>query len=276
MTTTIASNITQTAPTAYRAAGFSDVLRSEWTKARTVPSTMWTLITAAVLGIGLGALISALAANHYAKSSLSDKLTWDPTSISGAGMGIAQLAIGILGVLLITSEYSSGAIGPSLAAVPRRMRFLGAKAVVVGVITFVVVEIIVFAAFFIGQALISGHAPSATLGEPNVLRALIGGGLYGALLAMLGLALGTILRNAAGAIAVLVAVLFVLPGIAAALPATIEHTVQEYWPTQAGQQITNVVRTAHTLSAWAGLGIFALFVAIISTFAFYNLNRRDA
>jgi hypothetical protein len=237
---------------------------------------MWTLLVAAVLGIGLGALISAVAANHYKTSSLSDRLTWDPTSISGAGMGIAQLAIGVLGVLLITSEYSTRAIGNSLAAVPRRIRFLGAKALVLSIMTFVVVAIIIFAAFFIGQALISGHAPTATLGGTNVLRALIGGCLYGSLIALLGLTLGTILRSAAGAISVLVAVLFVLPGVAAALPASIEHTVQEYWPTQAGQQVTDVVRTAHTLSPWAGFGIFVLFVAVLGAIAVFTLTRRDA
>jgi hypothetical protein len=261
---------------AYRAAGFADVVRSEWTKARTVPSTLWTLIATAVIGIGLGALVSAIAANHYAKSSLSNKLTWDPTSISSSGFAIAQLAIGVLGILLITSEYSTGAIGSSLAAVPRRGRLLGAKAVVLAVLIFVVAEIITFASFFIGQALISGHAPTATLGDPTVLRALIGGGLCGALIALMGLALGTMLRHAAGAIAVLVAILFVLPGIAAALPASIEHTVQEYWPTQAGGQVTVVVHTANTLSPWAGFGLFFLFVAVLSGLAFALLNRRDA
>ena len=252
------------------------MLRAEWTKARTVPSTMWTLIVAAVLGVGLGALISAVAANHYAKSSPSSRLTWDPTSISNSGLAIAQLAIGVLGVLLVTSEYSSGAIASTLAAVPRRGRLLGAKSVVIMVLTFVVVEIIAFVAFLIGQAVISGHAPTATLGQPGVLRALIGAGLYGALLGMMGLAFGTIIRNAAGAIAVLVAILFVLPGIAGALPTSIEHTVQEYWPTQAGGQVTIVVRTANTLAPWPGLGVFLLFVAILSVVAFTLLNRRDA
>jgi ABC-2 type transport system permease protein len=251
-------------------------VRSEWTKARTVPSTVWTLLAATVIGIGLGALITAIAANNYAKSSLSNKLTWDPTSISSSGFAIAQLAIGVLGILLITSEYSTGAIGSSLAAVPRRGRFLGAKAVVLAVLTFVVSEILTFASFFIGQALISGHAPTASLGDPTVLRALIGAGLYGSLLALMGLALGTLIRNAAGAIAVLVAILFVLPGIAAALPASIQNTVQEYWPTQAGAQMTVVVHTANTLSPWAGFGVFFLFVAVLSSLAFARLNRRDA
>ena len=260
----------------YRAARFGDVLRSEWTKARTVPSTLWTLVMAAVLGIGLGALISALAANHYAKSSASARLLWDPTSVSADGLGIAQLAIGVLGVLLITSEYSTGAIGSTLAAVPRRERLLAGKAVVVLALVFVVIEIIAFAAFFIGQALISGHAPTATLGQPGVLRALIGGGMYGALIGLLGLALGTILRSAAGAISVLVAVLFVLPGIAAALPTSVEHTVEKFWPTQAGQQVAAVVRGAHTLSPWAGFAVFLLFVAIISATALVTMTRRDA
>src|SRR5580698_8595443 len=103
--------VTETASveSAYRAATFADVVRSEWTKARTVPSTMWTLLIAAVLGVGLGALISSLAASHYAKNP-SSRANWDPTSISNAGLSIAQLSIGVLGVLLITSEYSSGAI----------------------------------------------------------------------------------------------------------------------------------------------------------------------
>jgi ABC-2 type transport system permease protein len=109
-----------------------------------------------------------------------------------------------------------------------------------------------------------------------VLRALIGGGLVGAVLALMGLALGTLIRHAAGAISVLVAILFVLPGIAAALPASIEHTVEEYWPTQAGGQVTDVVRTAHSLSPWAGFGVFFFFVAILSGLALALLNRRDA
>jgi hypothetical protein len=276
MTTAVATPETRIAEPDYRAAGFADVLRSEWTKARTVPSTIWTLVAAAVLAIGLGALISAVAANHYATGSASTRASWDPTGVSGSGLGIAQLAIGVLGALLITSEYSSRAIANSLAAVPRRGRLLAAKAVVVVGLVFVVTEILTFACFFIGQALISGHAPSATLGDQNVLRALIGGGLYGALIGLLGLLFGAILRSAAAAISLLVAMLFVLPGIAAALPASIEHTVEKFWPTQAGQQIAGVVRGAHTLAPWAGFGVFCAFVAIVMAAAFLAFERRDA
>ena len=274
-----ARTITTQEPTtrpAFHAARFTDVLHSEWTKARTVRSTIWTLVAAAVLGIGLGALISALSAHHYASSGgRAAHPLWDPTSISAGGMGIAQLAIGVLGVLLITSEYSTGAIAGTLAAVPRRERLLAAKGLVVFALLYVFIEIIMFAAFFIGQALISGHAPTATLGDPGVLRALLGGGLYGAGIGLLGLAFGTILRSAAGAISLLVALLFVLPGIAAALPASVEHTVEKFWPTGAGSQIGAVVRTAHTLPPWSGLGVFVLFVAIVSAGALVAITRRD-
>jgi hypothetical protein len=276
MTTAIAIPEPTAARPAYRAARFGDAVRAEWTKARTVPSTMWTLVAAAVLAIGLGALISAVAANHYATGSASTRASWDPTGVSGSGLGIAQLAIGVLGALLITSEYSSGAIGSSLTSVPRRGRLLAAKAVVVLVVVFLATEIIAFAAFFIGQALISGHAPSASLGDSHVLRAMIGGGLYGALIGLLGLLFGALLRSAAAAISLLVALLFVLPGIAAALPASVEHTVEKFWPTQAGQQVAGVVRGAHTLPPWGGFGVFCVFVAIIAAAAFYSLERRDA
>jgi ABC-2 type transport system permease protein len=276
MTTTIGISEPKVSEPRYRAASFADALHSEWTKARTVPSTRWTLIAAAALGVGIGALVSALSARHYAQETLSTRALWDPTSISGAGLDLAQLAIGVLGIMIITSEYSTGAIRTSLTAVPRRGRFLAAKALVIAGLTFAVSEITAFAAFFIGQALISGHAPTASLGQPQVLRALVGCGLYGALIGLLGLALGALLRHASAAIAVLVALVFILPAIAAALPASIEHNVEKFWPTQAGQQVTVVVRGADSLSPWAGLGYMCLFVGVVLAVSFVLLNRHDA
>jgi ABC-2 type transport system permease protein len=212
---------------AMAAAGFAEALHSERTKARTVPSTRWTLITAAILGIGIGVLVSGLTAHQYAKDTPGARAVWDPTALSGSGMMIAQLAIGVLGIMIITSEYATGAIRTSLAAVPRRGRFLGAKAVMIAGAAFIASEIITFAAFFVGQALISGRAPTASLSQPGVLGALIGYGLYEVLIALLGLALGALLRHAAAAIAVLVALIFVLPAIAAALPSSMENTVEK-------------------------------------------------
>jgi ABC-2 type transport system permease protein len=261
---------------AFRASTFADVLRSEWTKLRSVRSTFWALTVTVVLGVALGAVISAATAHGYPRFSVSEKQSWDPTGISQSGMVIAQLAIAVLGVLCISSEYSSGMIRTSLIAVPKRGRVLAAKALVFAVVTFVVGEITCFAAFFVGQALISGHAPHAALGDPGVARAVAGGGLYLVALAVLSVAAGALLRYAAAAIACMIAVLLVLPLIAQALPGSWRNPVTEFWPTQAGSQITSVYHSAHTLQPWPGFGVMCLFVAIVYAIAWTLLDRRDA
>jgi ABC-2 type transport system permease protein len=261
---------------AYRASTFADVLGSEWVKLRSVRSTFWALTVTVVLGIGLGAVISAATAHAYARLSVSGKLSWDPTGISQSGVAIASVAIVVLGVLCVSSEYSSGMIRTSLIAVPKRGRVLAAKSLVFAVATLVVGEVVCFAAFFVGQALISGHAPHAVLGDPGVARAVAGGGLYLAVLAVLSVAAGALLRHAAAAITCMVAVLSVLPGIAQALPDSWRNPVTEFWPTQAGSQLTNVYHSAHTLQPWPGFGVMCLFVAIVYGIAWTLLDRRDA
>jgi ABC-2 type transport system permease protein len=261
---------------AYRASTFADVLGSEWVKLRSVRSTFWALTVMVVLGVGLGAVISAATAHAYPRLSVSSKLSWDPTGNSQAGVAIAQVAIAVLGVLFVSSEYSSGMIRTSLIAVPKRGRVLAAKSLVFAGVAFVVGEVTCFAAFFVGQALISGHAPHAALGDPGVARAVVGGGLYLAVLAVLSVAAGALLRHAAAAITCMVAVLFVLPGIAQALPDSWRNPVTEFWPTQAGSQVTSVYHSAHTLQPWPGFGVMCLFVVIVYAFAWTLLDRRDA
>jgi ABC-2 type transport system permease protein len=261
---------------AFRAATFGDVVRSEWTKLRSVRSTFWALTVTVVLGIGLGAAISAAAAHGYAKLSVSGKLSWDPTGVSLDGIGIATLAIAVLGVLCVSSEYSSGMIRTSLTAVPKRGRVLAAKSLVFAAVTFVVGEVTSFAAFFVGQALISGHAPHAALGDPGVARAVTGAGLALTALAVLSVAAGTLLRHPAAAIAAMVGVLFVLPGIAQALPDSWRNPVTEFWPTMAAGQLATVHHSAHTLQPWPGFGVMCLFVAIVYAIAWTLLDRRDA
>ncbi len=261
---------------AYRAATFADALRSEWVKFRSVRSTFWALTVTVVLGIGLGAVISAAAAHGYPRFSVSEKQSWDPTGVSQAGVAIAQLAIAVLGVLCISSEYSSGMIRTSLIAVPKRGRVLAAKSLVFAGVTFVVGEVTTFVAFFVGQALISGHAPHAALGDPGVARAVVGGGLYLAALAVLSVAAGALLRHPAAAIACMMAVVLVLPLIAQALPDSWRNPVTEFWPTQAGNQITSVYHSAHTLQPWPGFGVMCLFTAIVYAIAWTLLDRRDA
>jgi ABC-type transport system involved in multi-copper enzyme maturation permease subunit len=260
----------------FRSSTFADVLFSEWTKFRSVRSTFWALTVTVVLGIALGAVISAAEAHAYAKFSVSEKLSWDPTGVSGAGLAIAQLAIAVLGVLCISSEYSSGMIRTSLIAVPKRGRVLAAKSLVFAAVTFVVGEVTSFVSFFVGQALISGHAPHAALGDPGVARAVVGAGLYLAALAVLSVAAGTLLRHPAAAIACMMAIVLVLPLIAQALPDSWRNAVTEFWPTQAGMQITSVYHSVHTLQPWPGIGVMCLFVAIVYAIAWTLLDRRDA
>lgn len=260
---------------AYRPATFLDAVHSEWTKLRSVRSTYWALIVAAILGIGIGALISGVSAHHYATDP-SVRQNWNPADRSLRSLAIAQLAFAILGVMVVSGEYSTGMIRTSLAAVPKRARFLAAKALVWGTVALVAGEIISFVTFLVGQALISGNAPSTTLGGHDVLRAVVGAGLYLAVLGVLGSALGVLLRHAAAAIGSIVAILLVLPGIAAALPASWSNAIERWWPTNAGQQVAVIVRDAHTLPAWAGFGVMVVFTAIVLAAAFVVLERRDA
>jgi ABC-2 type transport system permease protein len=276
MTDAMIALVGQDYQAAFRAVAFGDVLRSEWTKLRSVRSTFWALTLTVVLGIALGTAISAAAAHGYAKSSAVGKLSWDPTTDSLEGMAIAQLAIAVLGVLCISSEYSSGMIRTSLIAVPKRRRVLAAKSLVFAAVTFVVGEATSFTAFFAGQALISGHAPHAALGDPGVARAVVGAGLYLNALAVLSVAAGTLLRHPAAAIACMIAVLFVLPGIAQALPDSWRNPVTEFWPPLAGGQLTTVYHSAHTLQPRPGFAVMCLFTAIVYAIAWTLLNRRDA
>src|SRR5580658_3093773 len=233
----------------YRPARFSDVLLSEWTKIRTLRSTFFTLAATVVFVVGLGALISYESSVHYTPQNGR----WDPTTMSLSGLVIGQLTIAVLGVLAITGEYGTGMIRTSLAAVPRRGRLLAAKAAVFGAVALVTGELVSWVAFFVGQLLISGHQPTASLSQPDVARAVTGGGLYIALIGLMAIATGTILRHTAAAITAVIAVLFVLPGILEALPTSWRLPVEKYWPTRAGEQILVVTRdNTNALPAWAG------------------------
>jgi ABC-2 type transport system permease protein len=260
---------------AFRPATYRDALRSEWTKLRSVQATYWSLLIAAVLGIGLGALISGLSANRYHQDP-GLHFDWNATDHSLRSLLIAQLAFAVLGVITVTAEYSTGMIRTSLTAVPKRIRMMSAKLAVFTAVVLVAGQVIAFATFGIGQMLFHGEAPSASLGQHLVLRAVIGAGLYLAVLGLMGGAFGVLLRNAAAGIAVMVALLFVLPGIANALPSNWSQPIEEWWPTNAGQQVAMTVRDSHTLPAWAGFGWMALFTAVVLTVSFVWLQRRDA
>jgi ABC-2 type transport system permease protein len=258
-----------------RPPGFLDTVRSEWTKLRTLRSTSITLAVAAVLTIGLSGLITFAA---YAAPAHGKRTVTDPVGIIQAGWFFGLLTLMVLGVLVMTNEYSSGMVVSTFLATPKRARVLLAKVAVFSVLLFVVGEVISFINFFVGHAVISAYPKffDPAIGDHNVLRAVIGMGLDAALSGLMGLALGALLRNAAAAIAVGVGIIFVEPIVALLLPSSIQNPLNEYWPTQAGGQLEEVNRQAHSLTAWWGTGDLVLFIVILLVAAGYGLVKRDA
>ncbi len=259
-----------------RPPGFPDTVRSEWTKMRTLRSTPITLAVTALLVIGLSALITLAVVSNPGHSGNDARR--HPLTIIQAGWGLGLLAFEVLGVLVVTNEYSSGLIAETFLATPRRLRVLLAKVVVFVVLVFFVAEVMSFVNFFVGRAVISAYPPfpNLALTDHNVLRAVIGEGIDAALVGLIGLAIGAILRHTAGAITASVAVLFVLPLVLMALPTSWEQPVEEYWPTEAGSQLEEVTRQAHALTAWWGTGDLALFVLVLLFGAGFALVKRDA
>jgi ABC-type transport system involved in multi-copper enzyme maturation permease subunit len=276
MTTTAAARVS---PVAGARLSIGGILRSEWTKLRSLRSTVWSLIVALLLVIGLSAIFCAATASHWKDMGPAERASFDSTSTSTAGGFLAQLAIGVLGVLLISGEYSTGMIRATMTAVPRRQPALWAKAVVFAVVTFVTMEIAGFIAFTIGQSLLKKTGQQAHLGDPGVMRAVMGFGLYLTVVGLLGMGLGALLRHTAGAISTLMGLLLVLPILANLLPSNWRDDIEKYLPGQAGQQILMVPRPGFSdpsqLSPWVGFGVFVLWAAVVLGVAAVLLQRRD-
>jgi ABC-type transport system involved in multi-copper enzyme maturation permease subunit len=251
------------------------VVRSEWTKFRSVRSTPFTVVLAVVLSGGLGMLISRGLGLSYLAGTPAEQAAFDPTMSSlSASFALAQLAIGVLGVVCVSSEYSTGMIRTSLTAVPRRGRILAAKAGVIGLTALAAGLAAVLAGFFSGQPVLrSTGAPAASIGDPHVLRALGGGALWMAAVGLLGVALGILVRATAGAFAILVAVNLVIPLLADMLPSWFA----KWWPPLAGREIFGTVPNPEdVLSPWAGLGLMYAAVAATFAVALVVFRTRDA
>jgi ABC-2 type transport system permease protein len=210
--------------------GIVEATTTEWIKFRTVRSTLYTLASAVALSVGIGALISWAQRQHWPEEGFAEHHLFDPTAISLSGFFFAEIAIGVIGVLIITSEYTSGSIRSTLTATPHRVTVLAAKALVLFAATVVVGEICSFASFFVGQAILSGVTPTATLTTPGALRAVLLAGLSLALLALLALGIGTMLRHTAGSITVYVSLLLVLLLVVLALPMSWNRHVFKFLP----------------------------------------------
>jgi ABC-2 type transport system permease protein len=259
--------------------GFSALMLSEWTKIRSLRSTVWSLVMLIVMNVGFTALFTALTMSQWSKSDATQhaRIASDPTSvILGSGLELSQLAVCVLGVLVIASEYAGGTIRISLLAVPGRTPMLAAKAVVFGAIVFVTGALAAFPSFFLGAAIMHTHAP-VSLSDPGVLRAVIGAGLYLCILGVFAIAIGSIVRHTAGGITGIIAFVLVLVPLAQLLPGTAGKYVFAYLPSSAGSLITFAHQRAdQLLSPWQGFAVFCGWTAVLLTAAGYLLKRRDA
>ncbi|GGZ31859.1 ABC transporter [Streptomyces inusitatus] len=253
------------------------VLQSEWTKIRTVSSTIWTLAAAFLVTVAVSAALCALFRSTFDDLSPAQRLTFDPTLASFSGMTLGQLAMVVFGVLVVGTEYSSGMIRTSLAAVPQRGTFLFGKLAVATVLALAVGMATSFAAFFLGQALLGEHR--TTIGAENVLRAVVGGGLYMGLIALFSMAVATMLRSSMLSLGILMPFFFLVSQILAAVPKA--KTVARYFPDQAGARIMQVVPdalggTKVPYGPWEGLGIMLIWVLVALAGGYAVLKRRDA
>jgi ABC-type transport system involved in multi-copper enzyme maturation permease subunit len=249
-----------------------DVVRSEWTKFTSLRSNRWILAGFAVTGVALGVLISALTGHAWPHLSAQSRAHWDPTNNTLAGLIPGYLLIPMLGVLMMSSEYSSDAIRSTLAAVPKRQLVLVAKVLVFAAVAFVVDEVVTFAAFLAGQQ-VMGTAPHATLGQPGVLRALVLSGAFLALMGLLGLGIGTIIRRSAWAIAAYAGIVLVLPMILVALPG---HAWRFGPLLILGNSEAAVKILPGVLSPWAGFAVMTFYAAGALVAGTMLLVRRDA
>jgi ABC-2 type transport system permease protein len=260
-------------------AGFGHVLLAEWTKIRSVRSTVWSLALLIASTLGFTALFTWLTVLQWEKSDPSQRaqIVADPVStILGSGLEFGQLTICVLGVLVISSEYSTGVIRASLLAVPTRIPMLAAKVVVFAALVFVVGEFVTFPSFFIGQAILHSRAP-VSLGDPGVARAVFGGGLYLTMLGLFALAIGGIIRHTAGAITGVIAFVLVLAPLSQLIPGSIGKHIHAYLPSEAGQLIGQAhERSGQLLTPWQGFGVFTLWTVVLMCAAAYLLQRRDA
>jgi ABC-2 type transport system permease protein len=253
--------------------GLADVLRSEWCKLRSVRSTLWTATFAVAANVIVAALAAIFLPSHL---SAHEKATLDSIRVSLAGLHLSQIAFGVLGVLVISSEYGTGMIRATLAAVPRRRMLLTAKTLVLAASALVVGTLACLAAYFVFQASLSGDSLRTHISDPGVFRALLGGGLYLTVLGLLGLGLGAILRSSAGAIATLFGVLFIPTILVGILPATWQNRIAGYLPMNAGDAIYSLHRETGSLAPWAGFAVFCGYAALALGLGLVLITRRDA
>lgn len=250
--------------------GLRQVVRAELRKLTSLRSTFWTLLITVVGSVGVTVLSNA-SIGHHPRAWYRG---FDPTNQSLAGLTLAVLSIGVLGALAATGEYGTGTIRSSLAATPRRRLLLAGKVAVVGGVALVVGEVITLACFWVGQAVLAGQgAPTASLAQPDALRAVLLSGAYLALLGLLALGLGVIVRHTAGAIATYAGVTILLSLLLQRIPS---HPGRYTPVLLLANSVAAVSPQPGQVPAWAGFVLMACYAAAALAVAAALLVRRDA
>jgi ABC-2 type transport system permease protein len=264
---------TRTAMPASRPVGLRRSLAAEWVKLRTVRSTTWTLLSLFLLGAGLTVVVCATSAGWLATEGADES----PGSFITWGMMFAQISALVLGTMVVTSEYARGMVSVSLAAVPRRGLVVAAKGLLLAGVLLVVGLVTAFVGYLGGNWFLDREGVGLGLGDDGVLRALVGGGLFLAVLGLFGAALGLLLRSTAAAVTVGLALVFVLGNLVFLLPGAVGEWTAKLMPGNAGSAIATVQPfNPNLLDAWPGFAVFCAETALLLGFATWRFVRRDA
>jgi len=256
---------------------FRGLARMEWVKLHSLRSIRWTVLVSAVICVGLGMLVLHLVPGEWAKWTAADRRTFDPVNNGFTGLALAQLAAAAIGVLVVTSEYSSGMIRATLAAAPGRVRLALAKAAVLAAAVLLIGEVLAFVTFFASEAMLHAPVPSATLATPGALRAVLLAGAYLALIALIGLGAGLIIRHSAAAIITVSAVILLLPALTLPFSMSVQHATQKFLPEViAENSLTAVKPDPYSLTPWMGLVMMMVYAAVVVGAGTWLLARRDA
>ena len=273
--TTADAYVQRTRSTTTNRAGFAQVLMAEWTKFISLRANIWTLIAAAFVSIVVGAVFVFAHLDFWSGMTPEERSLIDPVHESFIGLSVfGILGFAVLGALAMTSEYSSGTIASTFAAVPNRIRVLVAKAIIIGLVTIGFALVTAFVSFLIAQPILARESLDVSLVDSGVLIAVIGGGLYSAGAALVGLALGAILRRTTATI-VAVSVIFSLATIITQAQPESWSRVTKYLPHSAGLSAISSIEHSTLLSPLAGLVVLTVWVILGLVVAGVLIERRD-
>jgi hypothetical protein len=255
------------------------VLQAEWTKLRSVRSTAWSVVAIAGLTFAISALVGASSETSGCVAESCD----DVVVSSLAGVYVGQLAVAALAVVAMSSEYATGLIRTTFAAVPRRRAVLAAKATAVAGVVFAVGLATSIASYLVGRSLLAGNGYTAANGYPDaaladLVRPVLGTALYLTALALFCVGLAVVLRNTAAAISFVLGLLW-LPTLAPALlPEGLADQVLRLTPMTAGLEIQRTVVRPDSIpiDPWVGLGVIWLYAAVALSLGAWLIVRRDA